>query len=179
MYCPQCGQERTSQETSFCSRCGFLLTGAAELLTTGGAPLVPAADELSPRRRGIRQGLFMFLLIFVVAPILGMISVFALGIRPWPMGIAVFLLGGGGLLRIAYALMFESKFAPALPEGRHDRELYTSPSTPVLPAKRDPAASEFASPQSGRWLDTSDLEPTSVTESTTKLLENDDQKEKG
>ena len=173
MFCPRCGQERTSQETSFCSRCGFLLTGATELLLTGGAPLPPSVGSDSPRSRGIKQGLFMFLLVFVVAPILGMISVFALDVEPWPMGIAIFLLGGGGLLRIAYALMFESKFAPALPEGRHDRELNSS-TTIVSPAALPPlAASEYISPQSGRWLDTNDLEPTSVTESTTKLLEKD------
>ena len=31
MFCPRCGQERFSQDTSFCSRCGFLLTAAADV----------------------------------------------------------------------------------------------------------------------------------------------------
>ncbi|MGE3466085.1 MAG: hypothetical protein AB7J13_04060, partial [Pyrinomonadaceae bacterium] len=63
MYCPNCGQERTSIETSFCSRCGFLLTGTAELLLTGG--IIPSpqhsggSKRLSSRSRGIRQGLFI------------------------------------------------------------------------------------------------------------------------
>jgi hypothetical protein len=176
MFCPECGQERISQVTSFCSRCGFLLTGTAELRRTGGAPLLPAEDTPSPRSRGIKSGLFIFLLTFLVAPILGMLSVFALGMRPWPMGIAVFLLGGGGLLRIAYALMFESRYPLALPAGdglQLDEQPALERITPnaFLHPQRDLAASEYASPRAGRWLDTNDLEPLSVTDSTTKLLE--------
>lgn len=176
MFCPECGQERTSQVTSFCSRCGFLLTGTAEMLRTGGAPLLPPEDAISPRRHGIRRGLFLFLLMFVVAPILGMISVFGLGLsEPWPMGIAIFLLGGGGMLRIAYALMFESKYPNALPASAGvATELPTleriMPNV-ALPPQRGMPASEYTSP--GRWLDTNDLEPISVTDNTTKLLEKD------
>lgn len=175
MFCPECGQERTSQATSFCSRCGFLLTGTAELLRTGGAPLLPPEDAISPRRYGIRRGLFLFLLMFVVGPILGMLSVFGLGIRPWPMGIAIFLLGGGGLLRIVYALMFESKYPNALPAGVTGEQPTLERITPnaVLPPQRDLSASEYTSPKAGRWLDTNDLEPISVTDNTTKLLEKD------
>ncbi len=177
MFCPECGQERTSQTTSFCSRCGFLLTGTAELLRTGGAPPLLPEDEISPRWRGIRLGLFMFLLMLVVAPILGMLSVFALGIVPFPMGIAIFLLGGGGLLRIAYALMFESKYPGALPASTGVAEeqptLVRITPNAFLPPQRVASASHYASPKTGRWLDTNDLEPVTVTESTTKLLEKD------
>ena len=60
----------------------------------------------------------MFLLMFVVAPIVGMIVVFGMGKEPWPVGVVVMLLGLGGLLRIAYALMFESKYPTALTEAR-------------------------------------------------------------
>src|SRR5687767_14883625 len=105
MFCPQCGQERISEATSFCSRCGYLLTGTADLLRTGGAPLQKPLEERSPRSRGIRHGLFMFLLMFVVAPIVGLIATFGLGIEPWPVGVVVFLLGVGGILRMIYALM--------------------------------------------------------------------------
>src|SRR6185436_9773529 len=40
MFCPNCGQERISEATSFCSRCGYLLTGTADLLKIGGASLM-------------------------------------------------------------------------------------------------------------------------------------------
>ena len=180
MYCPKCGQERGSEATSFCSRCGFLLTGAAELLHTGGVlpTAMPTDLEPSPRTRGIRMGLFIFLLTFLVAPILGMISVFLFRMPPWPMGIAIFVLGGGGLLRMVYALMFESKYPPGLTAGASLRidpqpTLNQAAAHGELPPQQELPVSQYATPRTGRWLDTNDLEPPSVTESTTRLLERD------
>jgi hypothetical protein len=178
MYCPRCGEERASEATSFCSRCGFLLTVTSELIPTGGAlprTLLPAAPAApSARSRGIRQGLFLFLLALVVFPLFGIISVFALGIRPWPAGIALFLLAGGGLLRMAYALMFETK-APLLPEagtaGATEGQLSGHAHLTALPPQQNYPASHYTSPQPGHWRDTRELEPASVTEHTTKLLE--------
>jgi len=175
MYCPNCGQERISDATRFCSRCGYLLTGTAELLKVGGASLKATSTELiSPRSRGIKQGLFIFLLMFVVAPILGMISVFGLGIVPWPMGVSVFLLGVGGLLRIAYALMFESNNpVEALMESRGTPELNPAAtfSTSALPPQPDMSASEYVSPTAGRRPELTTDRPGSITEGTTRLLE--------
>lgn len=177
MFCPHCGQERISEATSFCSRCGYLLTGTAELLKTGGAvPETPAGGPRSPRSRGIRMGIFMFLLMFVVAPIVGLIATFGLGIDPWPVGVVVTLLGLGGLLRIVYALMFESKLPQALNESRAARELNPSSVnlvTSALPPQRDLAASEYVSPRAGVWRETETDGPASVTDNTTKLLEKD------
>ncbi len=31
MFCPQCSQEQISEDTRFCSRCGFLMTGVSQL----------------------------------------------------------------------------------------------------------------------------------------------------
>ena len=174
MYCPQCGQERVSEATSFCSRCGYLLTGTAELIKTGGR----ASDKLiessrSPRSRGIRQGLFMLLLMIVVAPIVGMTMVFALGNDPWPVGLAILLFGGGGILRIAYALMFEAKtsgeLAAASPTELNPPSAF---STAQLPPRQDIPATDYISP-----LGSSDPDivrpgtPGSVTDATTRLLE--------
>ncbi len=36
MFCPRCSQEQVSEETKFCSRCGFSLSLVAEVLTNGG-----------------------------------------------------------------------------------------------------------------------------------------------
>ena len=175
MFCPPCGQERTSEATSFCSRCGYLLTGTAELLQTGGAPGANTpADAVSPRSRGIRQGVFMFLLMFVLAPIVGIISTFGLGIEPWPVGVVVAGLGFGGLLRIAYALMFESKYPSALPAGGvAEGQLPGRAGQAFLPPQQTYPASQFTSPQTNRRLDTEPREPSSVTDSTTRLLEKD------
>jgi hypothetical protein len=171
MYCPHCGQERISDSTRFCSRCGYLLTGTAELMKTGGALPTEGADAQSPRSRGIRQGLFIFLLVFLVAPILGMISVFALRIPPWPMGIAVFLLGVGGLLRIVYAMMFESN-VPSFNSAPNELNSGPDLATSALPPMRDVPAADYVKPNLFDSPVTSDRPP-SVTESTTRLLEKD------
>jgi hypothetical protein len=178
MYCPQCGQERISEVTSFCSRCGYLLTGTAELLRTGGAvPSALTSSSPSPRSRGIRMGIFMFLLMFVIAPIVGLISTFGFGIEPWPVGLVVAILGVGGILRIIYALMFESKVPSASSERTGTRELRpASPhfSTSALPPQREVPASQYAAPRTPAWRDPETREPTSVTDHTTKLLEKEE-----
>ena len=114
----------------------------------------------------------MFLLTFMLAPIVGLISQFGLGIEPWPVGIVVALLGVGGFLRIIYALMFEPK-VPGPTDLVGTRE-FVAPSIPTaaLPPQRDMPASSYTAPAgTRRELDTQT--PASVTESTTRLLEKD------
>ena len=117
MFCPNCGQERLSTETSFCSRCGFLLTGTADILQMGG--LIPrlapetAYKPPSPRSRGVKQGLFILLLSILIVPLLTMFAI-AIRLGPGLPIVATILLVTGGLLRMAYAWMFESP----IPGGR-------------------------------------------------------------
>jgi hypothetical protein len=120
------------------------------------------------------MGIFMILLMLVIAPILGIISTFVFRFVPWPMGIVIFLLGGGGLLRIAYAMMFESKYPMRLPaaQGVEQPALDGAAAAQALP--HSTFAPPISTPTSGRWHDTNDLEPHSVTDHTTKLLEKDD-----
>ncbi len=116
----------------------------------------------------------MFLLMFLFAPVVGLISTFGLGIEPWPVGLVVAFFGVGGVLRIIYALMFESKNPRVLPDAIGGRGLQAASSdfaTSALPPKRDLTASEYASPRSGGWIETETQEPASVTDNTTKLLE--------
>jgi hypothetical protein len=145
------------------------LTVAAELLLTDGVAVPHSAitKKDSPRRRGLKQGFFMILLMLVLAPVLGLIFRFAFNMMPWPVGLVVFLLGGGGLLRIAYALMFESG------QAIHEGSLAGGQTTNVLPAGNTPS---YIPPpvRSGQWLDTNDLEPRSVTDATTRLLEKEE-----
>ncbi len=176
MFCPNCGQERASTETSFCSRCGFLLTGTAELLQTGG--IIPQINQQpakgnSPRKKGLKQGLFIFLLTFLVVPIVAIFTI-AINAEPFAVAISAIALFMGGLLRMAYALMFESTDPIDEVNVTRSRLHGTPQGQPVLPPQQTYPASSYASPQ-GRWRDTKDLEPTSVTESTTKLLEKEDE----
>jgi hypothetical protein len=170
MFCPRCGQERISEETSFCSRCGYLLTATADLLLTDGIstsrPLPSRSD--SPRWRGVKQGAFLIMLAIVLAPILGVILRFGLNMMPWPMGLIVFLLGGSGFLRIAYALMFEEGGGAAPTES--ESRPHIGPA--MTHALEEGDASVYISPERSPRLQTNDLaEPHSVTDPTTKLLE--------
>ncbi|MEQ1603709.1 MAG: zinc ribbon domain-containing protein [Pyrinomonadaceae bacterium] len=182
MFCPQCGQERLSVETSFCSRCGFLLTGTADLLQMGG--LIPRTSAPvgffapSPRTRGIKQGLFIFLLSFLIVPLIIVLLLVINARTPAVAVIASIILVMGGLLRMAYAWMFESP----VPGGRTIEEnaisaaqsLLNRPSNAQLPPQQSYPASSYEAPATGSWRDTNDLEPRSVTEGTTRLLENEE-----
>jgi hypothetical protein len=180
MFCPSCGQEKVSPDTNFCSRCGFLLSGTAELLHTGGViPQASSPKGMSPRARGIRQGIFIFLLMFPIAPIVGFISM-ALDIEPIGVGIAAVILFFGGILRMVYALMFEESW----PRTQRSDDFLMAAQNHLkrpsgfgsLPPQQSYPAEQFPIPASGKRLDTLDLQPRSVTEGTTKLLEKDEER---
>ena len=182
MFCPQCGQERLSVETSFCSRCGFLLTGTADLLMTGG--LIPRQSSPagfwapSPRTRGMKQGLFVLLSAFLIVPLVTVFSIMISLRSPVLAILSTLLLVVGGLLRVAYAWMFESP----MPGGRTIEEnaisaaqnLLQRPSNAQLPPQQTYPANSYAAPATGNWRDTNELEPHSITEGTTRLLENEE-----
>jgi hypothetical protein len=90
--------------------------------------------------------------------------------------IVAILLTVGGLLRMAYAMMFESDVPTDLTlEG----SVYQSAQSLLgkkqniksLPPEQSIPVSSYVPPTAGNWRDTNDLTPTSVTESTTKLLQ--------
>jgi hypothetical protein len=177
MFCPQCGQQQVSEETRFCSRCGFLLVGVADLVARGGATPDHLDQTISPRKRGLKQGLFIFLLTFLFAPLTGMFSML-LGVRPFAVGIVAVLFFMGGLLRMVYALMFESNNPGGSTLEQHileaKQKILPKSEVPALPPQQSIPAADYVSPASGNWRDTNDLAtPGTVTENTTKLLEKD------
>jgi len=180
MHCPKCGQRQISEETRFCSKCGFLLTGIAEVVSNEGV-LLRAADAnfpSSPRKKGIKQGIFFFLLMaFLIVPLTVAVSI---GFRAGPtLAIIIAIMAtAAAFLRIIYALMFESN----IPGGNTleenliggSRKFFNNQDSPrKLPADQSIPVSAYASP-AGTWRDTNDLQPVgSVTDNTTKLLEKD------
>lgn len=186
MYCPNCGQQQISEETRFCSRCGFLMTGVAELIAKGGAlPQYLKADEpkpMTPRRKGLKQGGMLFLSSFLIVPILAIITIF-LNVEPYGVAIAAILTFWGGILRMIYALLFESN---APDEKTLEENVYQSAQTLLnkrkesksLPQQSVPESS-YVPPVAGNWRDTNDLNKIpSVTEHTTKHLEIEKDREK-
>ena len=177
MHCPVCGQRQVSEHTRFCSRCGFLLTGVAELVANSGVVkttnngLTGAPD--SRKRRGVKQGVFVFLLTFLIVPLL---LVFAMVTHTKPVLalLGLILFGIGGAVRTLYAILFES--GDAVSSNEPSPQLQTVVEQKVLPPTYSAPASTYAAP-SGGWRDTNDLEkvPGSVTDSTTKLLQKEEQ----
>jgi hypothetical protein len=182
MFCPICSQEQTSDETRFCSRCGFLLTGISQLIASGGSlPQLHAssgAGAMSPRIKGIRQGALLFFLGLVIVPIASIITMAVDG-EPFVAAAVFFLTIVGGILRMLYARLFESK-QPGLAEESVIPEALKrvlpskNQSHAVLPPAQSVPASSFVPPISVNRRETNDLAsppPPSVTEPTTNLLQ--------
>lgn len=181
MHCPKCGQQQVSDDIRFCSRCGFLLTGIAQVIDNNGVvPALTPHSGTTPRRRGVYQGIFIFLLSFLIVPLISMITIF-LNAEPFGVAIAAIVLTVGGLLRIAYALMFESSDlgGKTLEQSMYEAVKQVSPrdsDVKALPPEQSIPATAYTAPAAGRWLDTNDLAktPGSVTDSTTKLLQREE-----
>lgn len=175
MHCPVCGQQQISREVRFCSRCGFEMSGVTALIEGGGKlPELAKGSKISPRRKGIYQGLFIFLLSFLIVPLVALITV-AINAEPFAVAASAIILSVGGILRVAYALMFESS-EPAT-TGSEENAKSLGSVDPVglrsLPKGQSIPAEAYAPPKEGAWRDTNDLDrhPASVTDNTTKLLE--------
>jgi hypothetical protein len=181
MYCPRCGQEQISNETRFCSRCGFLMTGVGELIANDGNSVSTAPTGAKPdtaRKRGLKQGLFIFLLTFLIVPIISILTVWA-NAEPFGVAISAILLFVGGLLRMAYAMLFEA----SEPSGKTiEQTVYQSAQNLLnkkqnqnaLPPPQSIPVDNYVAPQHANWRDTNDLVPSSVTDNTTKLLQKDE-----
>ena len=180
MFCPRCGQEQVSEETRFCSRCGFLMTGVSELIAKGGAlPQYLATNEpkdLSPRRKGLKQGAMLFFSGILLVPLLGIIIVGILNFEGYLVGITALLTFLGGILRMIFALLFESNHPN---EKTLEENVYQSAQTLLnrkqeaksLPPQQSVPTSGYVPPPAGHWRDTNDLSKVpSVTEHTTKHL---------
>jgi len=179
MFCPQCGQQQVTGVIRFCSRCGFPLDGVIQLLSSGGAlPAYRSADEpvqVSPRRKGVKQGMLLFLIGVVLVPILGMFASFSSAVFPQMLAIlAAIICFVGGPLRMFYAGVFEEG-APKPVRPLHipmhvPQQFIPHAPTPALPPP------PVRQPPSWRTRPTTAelANPPSVTENTTRLLEKED-----
>jgi hypothetical protein len=182
MHCPSCGQQQISNETKFCSRCGLPLGVVSEVLIHGG--YLPQLAELNKKKKSLftRRNALGFSLVWclffllIMSPFWGIVGVEALA------GVSAIIGIFGGLIMMISALIFlpkerfiypmhQNAFAP--PQGQYD--LQGQQGYSALPPQQSQPASVYAAPQTGSWRDTNDLQPTSVTEGTTKLLEKDEQ----
>jgi hypothetical protein len=177
VYCPRCGQEQISAEVRFCSRCGFLMNGLAEVVLNGGIPAHMMSNEPKPptaRRRGLKQGGAWFLIGVVLVPIFAILS----SLINFPeelVALSAVLFFLGGIVRMIFALVFESgnPSDKTLEENVYQtaqKILKKQPPANALPPSQSIPVDHYAPPRAANWRDTNDLEPSSVTDTTTKLL---------
>jgi len=189
MHCPTCGQQQVSDITRFCSRCGFPMEGVAQLLAGGGVlpsyPLAQGDLERSPKWKGVRQGMLLFLLGILLVPILGVFYGFTSGFVSvaFQMLCALFALlcFVGGPVRMLYAALFEVGAPPrgALRSAPHGYAPPASNAFQGAPARMNVLPPATANPAGGwRRPNTGEmLNRPSVTDNTTRLLGRDTEKD--
>ncbi len=149
------------------------------LLATGGSlPVSGATGEssapMSPRRKGVRQGVALMLIGLIVTPILAILSE-AVNLPEAIVALAGVIFFWGGILRILYSLI----------QDKGPKKSYATTGAPVIPAPpvsppqmaaglRASVLPPAPGQPVGNWRrrDTAELQtPPSVTDHTTKLLE--------
>lgn len=184
MHCPQCGQQQVSDDVRFCSRCGLPLSGIVEVVRNGGLlpqpqPQLIEATKPSPRRKGVQQGVLMFMLAALLVPTLGIIHLM-LNFPPEEIiGLTALLGFFGGFLRTIYALIFEEG-APKVvyvqtPTQQQISTAYQQVHQPsisstftgaALPPMRSQPVSSWHNPNTSEIV-----APPSVTEGATRILD--------
>ena len=202
MYCPICGQQQISDVTRFCSRCGFLLTGIAQVIANNGNVPQVLPDSIqtasSARLRGIKFGGALMLLGIILTPIAAiLLDDTRLGDYVIPL-VAILTFLGGFLTMLFSAIFLSGAPKYALPSAsinanklENANPLFQSNrgfnALPPQSANFNLANSGYAPPVSqpvparnnSSWRDSNTNElvmPPSVTEDTTKLLGQQDQK---
>ena len=181
MHCPSCGQQQISNETKFCSRCGMPLGVVSEVLAYGGylpqlAELNKKKKSLLTRRNGLGFSLIWFLFfLLIMTPLLGIMNA-----GDMPGVTAVLGIFGGFILMISSLLFLKKDIVQfpftqgTLPPPQGQYNIPGQQGYSALPPQQSVPASVYAPPVHGSWRDTNDLQPNTVTEGTTRLLEKDD-----
>ena len=162
----------------FCSRCGFPLAIVSQLVRGRGAleGFDPEAKgELTPRQKGVRWGLILMILSLLLVPLAALMTAmksdfFALFVPVF----ALFVLGLGRLLHaylLAQSTPKESGKSLAASSDKQSSGAYAA----ALPAGQSIPAATWKQP-----VNTSEIaHPVSVTENTTRLLNDESDEESG
>ncbi len=166
MFCPTCGLQQANEESRFCSRCGFLLTGINQVIANGG--VLPQSlyqqtnsnpNYVSIRKKGLKQGGKMFLAGLIIVPLLAIISEF-LRFDEIIVGLAALIAFWGGILRMAYALIFEGNETETLEQKSlrfYRRVFKKQKNQEQLPAPQSIPVSDYSNAHQGMWRETADL----------------------
>jgi hypothetical protein len=169
MYCPRCGQQQLSDEVRFCSRCGLPLLGVTTLLSaaSAGAEGSPRKGVLAGKRPGVRRGAKLMFFSVVLFPVFLGISIAS--DSPGPLVIPFTLLLAGVAFMLYSVLFGEELLHGRGSKGREELREARGAQQSLPPSTFVPASS-FGS----RRANTADMsQPPSVTEQTTRLLDED------
>ena len=182
MHCPRCGQQQVSNDTKFCSRCGFQLGLVAELLNHGGflpqlAELYKSKSTWFTRKNGVIFSILWFIFFVMMLPAF-------FGIANEEESAAVSAVFGvfTTLMFLVVSLAFLKKPSRGFELSGTDagavRPAHLNAGIPMqeLPPQQTQPAASYMPPEGGwRAPDTGDLQrPASVVEGTTKLLKKDE-----
>ena len=184
MHCPRCGQQQVSDQTKFCSRCGFQLGLVSDLLANGGylpqlAELHKGKSTIFSRKNGVIFTVLWFIFWVMMVP-----AFFGLANEDEAAGVsAVFGLFSSLMFMIISLALLRRGPKPyemavhQMPVVPQPMQMYGNPQVGALPPQQTQPAASYMPPE-GSWRapDTGDLvRPGSVTEGTTKLLRKDEQ----
>lgn len=157
----------------------MLLTEVAKIVASDGvAPRANIANT-SARVRGLKHGLFFLLTSILFVPLAAIIALAVNADTPAFPAIVAFLTVVGGVLRMAYALLFESgEPGTAKTKTKRDDKNYFEKAGTAYELNAPPASATpfYSAPEQGKWRETNDLsrQHGSVTDNTTKLLHHDE-----
>lgn len=167
MHCPQCGLQQVSGNVHYCRACGFSLSGVKELVLPDERA---AKAEKTRFTTAFNQGLGLMLISLVSAIILTLLQDANLIPQIYVKIVAAFFILAG-LMRMFYPYIVGKNLErreQATLFDEADVQLKTGKLPFSLPESQSIPVSDFGS----RRLDTAEMvQPPSVTENTTKLLD--------
>jgi hypothetical protein len=166
MYCPKCSQQQISDDVSFCSRCGFRLRIVSELLVTNGALTTSPRNEADLGLFKGKATLGAKIMFFGIA-LIPFSIVFSIALdSPGPFALP-FLLFMIGITQWLYVKLFGTS-ARQMPPPQPAIWGGAPPYLNMPYQEKPPLAIEGT-----RRINTAEIrQPSSVTENTTKLLDN-------
>jgi hypothetical protein len=152
------------------------MEGVMQLLANGGIwPQVQSGEQkISRKRKGVMQGVIVFLAGALLVPAFGVMSGFSDGrisdVFAFFAALTAVICFIGGILRVLFAAIFEEG---AKPQPYMTAPSYIPPAVPPAPARVSalPPAAVNTNPWRQRPETAEIVPPTSVPDHTTKLLE--------
>ena len=178
MFCPQCGQPQVSDEMRFCSRCGFALAVVTELIAHDGELASHRAENAKPSRRQARMYKGLVLLAGGV-----LFAIICLAFTKAGAPLEIFAMIGAlfssivcffGLFQTLAAYLSDEdvqdeRHAFSQKKSGRRAQLDTHASRAALPAAQGTPATDWRPrPQTAEMA-----QPASVTENTTRLLDDE------